>query len=91
MYAPWPICTRVQFVTKSTSEDDCSICLRNLKNKSVFRTPCRHTFHSRCLRKCANYCTEACSVEDMFDFRFHHYKLLNCPLCRTQLWIPIID
>ena len=35
--------------SKYPSEEDCSVCLSEMKNRVVAHTPCGHKFHSKCL------------------------------------------
>ena len=83
----WPISTRVMFVTKSDLDDDCSICLSSFRNRSVLKTPCKHVFHSKCLRSCSNRCTEVVGIRTS-STTYSYYKLLDCPLCRSTIWMP---
>ena len=42
--------SRIIFVSNFDEDGECSICMTTLKGKSVKVTPCRHLFHSKCLR-----------------------------------------
>jgi len=40
---------RIILQSKYPSEEDCSVCLGEMKNRVVAHTPCGHKFHSKCL------------------------------------------
>ena len=42
---------RVILQRRSSTHGECAICLRNMHKLTVKHTPCRHTYHARCLNK----------------------------------------
>jgi len=62
---------RIICKTNSKNEDNCSICLDTLKNRTVNYLPCGHVFHSKCLES---------------QFKTLHLSSLNCCMCRDDLY-----
>ena len=60
---------RVILETNSQCDDNCSICLSSLKNKTVAHLPCGHIFHHSCLMK---------------QFKSSHNSATHCAMCRTD-------
>lgn len=42
--------SRIIFVSKYDAFEECSICMMGVNGKSAKVTPCKHVFHSKCLR-----------------------------------------
>ena len=60
---------RVILEINSQCDDNCSVCLSSLKNKTVAHLPCGHTFHHTCLMK---------------QFKSSHNSATRCAVCRTD-------
>jgi len=52
--------------------ETCAICLENIQNKSVYHTPCKHTYHTECLR--TQISNSSCPTP------------YNCAICRNNLY-----
>ena len=61
---------RLLLQTKCDSNEDCPICLESLHNKSVYWTPCGHTYHKSCFLEHVNGTHDSC---------------YSCPMCREPM------
>jgi hypothetical protein len=62
---------RVIVQTKYNMDEQCSICLSSMVNKTVLHIPCRHIFHNNCINTV---------------FKSNCLAKYNCPLCRSDIY-----
>lgn len=65
----------IVFEGRCQLNDNCCICMSSINNKSVYHTPCGHTYHTVCFRS---------QIEQMRD------NNTMCALCRYDLRIHIL-
>lgn len=83
--------TRVCVSVTHSSVDDCALCLQTVRNKQVFLTPCKHMFHTQCLRKWININRCPVTMELVYDKIKVGSCYGPCPMCRNNVHIPVTN
>lgn len=65
---------RVIVQNKYNSDEECSICLNSMLNKTVLHIPCGHNFHNNCINTV---------------FKSNCLTKYNCPLCRFDIYYAL--
>ena len=63
---------RLIFKTRYSENMDCSVCMVNMKGRTVGHTPCGHTVCRDCL------------INQINKSNYYNYKY-KCPICRCNL------